>query len=233
MPSGGSEQATDSAAAGNAIDGVARIIAVSSAKGGVGKSTVAVNLASALLSLGNSVGLVDVDIYGPSAPIMLGIKELPEPDRERNLMKPVRAHGLSVMSMGFFLDDNAPVIWRGPMVMSATRQFLRGVDWGKLDWLVVDLPPGTGDIVLSLTQEIALDGAVVVTTPQDIALDDVRRGIAMFRRVNTPVLGLVDNMAGLVCPNCGKRDDLFGERSPESLVQELGVGLLAEFPLYP
>jgi ATP-binding protein involved in chromosome partitioning len=212
------------------LEGVRRVIAVSSCKGGVGKSTVAVNLALALAAKGLQVGLADIDIYGPSAPTMLGISERPGPgDDER--IPPLQAHGISVMSMGFFLDDNTPVSWRGPMAMSATRQFLRGVAWGDLDVLVVDLPPGTGDIVLTLCQEIPLDGAVVVTTPQDLALADVKRGIAMFAKVNTPVLGVIENMSAYVCAKCGTRDELFGARSGRQLSSELGLGLLGEIPI--
>jgi ATP-binding protein involved in chromosome partitioning len=212
------------------IDGISRVIAVASCKGGVGKSTVAVNLACALAAEGKKVGLADMDIYGPSAPIMLGISGQPKPSLD-GLIPPLEAHGLSVVSMGFFLDDAAPVIWRGPMAMSATKQFLRGVRWGKLDYLVVDLPPGTGDIVLTLCQEIPIDGAVIVTTPQDVALDDVRRGIAMFRRVNAPVLGVVENMSGYTCPGCGHRDDIFGTRRGDQLAAELGLPLLGEIPI--
>jgi ATP-binding protein involved in chromosome partitioning len=212
------------------LEGVGRVIAVSSCKGGVGKSTVAANLAVALGQAGLRVGLADVDIYGPSAPIMFGVSERPGPaDDER--IPPLQAHGISLMSMGFFLDDNAPVIWRGPMAMSATRQFLRGVAWGELDMLIVDLPPGTGDIVLTLCQEIPLDGAIVVTTPQDVALADVKRGIAMFGKVNTPILGVVDNMSAYICPDCGTRDELFGSRRPEQLAKELRLPLLGELPL--
>jgi len=212
------------------LEGVARVIAVSSCKGGVGKSTVAANLAVALGRSGLRVGLADVDIYGPSAPIMFGLSERPGPG-EDELIPPLEAHGISVMSMGFFLDDNAPVIWRGPMAMSATRQFLRGVAWGELDLLIVDLPPGTGDIVLTLCQEIPLDGAIVVTTPQDVALADVKRGIAMFGKVNTPVLGVVDNMSAYICPDCGTRDEIFGARRPDQLAGELRLPLLGEIPL--
>ncbi len=214
------------------LEGVARIVAVSSCKGGVGKSTVAVNLAVALRALGLEVGLADVDVYGPSAPMMLGISGQPRPGAEQ-LIPPLQAHGLQVMSMGFFLDDAAPVIWRGPMAMSATKQFLRGVSWEGLDYLVVDLPPGTGDIVLTLSQEVPLDGAVIVTTPQDVALADVKRGIAMFRKVSTPILGVVENMSGLVCANCGTHDPLFGNRNGEQLAAELGVPLLGEIPIEP
>jgi ATP-binding protein involved in chromosome partitioning len=225
---------SDAAHAGHArqakLEKVQHVVAVSSCKGGVGKSTIAVNLALALARGGARVGLADVDIYGPSAPLMLGITGHPTPVAD-NLIPPMTAHGLEVMSMGFFLDDSAPVIWRGPMAMSATRQFLRGVEWGDLDWLIVDLPPGTGDIALTLAQEIPLDGAVIVTTPQDVALADVKRGIAMFRKVNTPVLGVVENMSTFVCPSCGTKDDLFGSRTGAQLSADLGLPLLAEIPI--
>jgi ATP-binding protein involved in chromosome partitioning len=214
------------------LDGVERIVAVSSCKGGVGKSTVAVNLATALQALGLRVGLADVDIYGPSAPMMLGITGRPRPGPDQRI-PPMHAHGLQVMSMGFFLDDAAPVIWRGPMAMSATKQFLRGVSWTGLDYLVIDLPPGTGDIVLTLAQEVPLDGAVIVTTPQDLALADVKRGIAMFRKVSAPVLGVIENMSGLVCSACGNHDPLFGSRNGEQLAAELGIPLLGEIPIEP
>ena len=213
------------------LKGVTHIVAVSSAKGGVGKSTVAANLAVALAGLGRRVGLADVDIYGPSAPIMFGTSRLPAPAGESQMIEPLEAYGIKFMSMGFFLDENAPVVWRGPMVMSATRQFLRGVAWGELDVLVVDLPPGTGDIGLTLAQEVPLAGGIVVTTPQDVALADVARGVAMFGKLNTPVLGVIDNMAGYICPQCGTEDDIFGERTGEEVARALGVPLLATLPL--
>ncbi len=213
------------------LEGVRRIVAVSSAKGGVGKSTVAANLAVALATLGHRVGLADVDIYGPSIPILFGVSELPHPDAETRLIDPVESCGVRLMSMGFFLDDQAPVVWRGPMAMSATKQFLRGVAWGELDYLIVDLPPGTGDIPLTLAQEIPLDGGIVVTTPQDVALADVTRGAAMFRRVSTPILGVVVNMAGYQCPNCGTKDDLFGIHTAEEISRTIGAPVLAQFPL--
>lgn len=213
------------------LDGVARIIAVASGKGGVGKSTVAANLAVALRALGRRVGLADVDIYGPSAPILFGIKELPHPDESTRLLQPLESCGVKVMSMGFFLDDQAPVVWRGPMAMSATKQFLRGVAWGELDYLIVDLPPGTGDIPLTLAQEVPLDGGLIVTTPQDVALADVTRGVAMFRRLNTPVLGIAVNMDGYTCPKCGTKDELFGTRGAEQLEREIGAPVLARFPI--
>lgn len=214
------------------LPGVERIVAVASAKGGVGKSSVAVNLAVSLAVSGRRVGYADVDIYGPSAPIMLGIDDRPRP-AGNDLVRPLEAHGLRVISMGFFLDDSAPVLWRGPMAMSATRQFVRGVDWGELDYLVVDLPPGTGDVPLTLAQEIPLDGVVIITTPQDVALADVRRGIAMLAKLNVPVLGVVQNMSGFLCPNCGAVDPVFGSRRAEDTAELLGVRILAEIPIDP
>lgn len=213
------------------IEGVRRIVAVASGKGGVGKSTVAANLAVALRALGRRVGLADVDIYGPSAPILFGIHELPHPSENSRLLQPLESCGIKIMSMGFFLDEQAPVVWRGPMAMSATKQFLRGVDWGELDYLIVDLPPGTGDIPLTLAQEVPLDGGLIVTTPQDVALADVTRGVAMFRRLNTPILGVAVNMAGYACPKCGTRDELFGSHASERIAQEIGAPVLAEFPI--
>jgi ATP-binding protein involved in chromosome partitioning len=230
MPEAGAQSGGSADARQAKLEGVDRVVAVSSCKGGVGKSTVAVNLAVALVKKGLRVGLADVDIYGPSAPIMLGVSGQPKPGSDERIT-PLEAHGLQVMSMGFFLDATAPVIWRGPMAMSATKQFLRGVAWDSLDYLVVDLPPGTGDIVLTLAQEIPIDGAVVVTTPQDVALADVKRGIAMFHKVNTPVLGVIENMSGYVCTSCGTRDDIFGSRTGEQLAAELGVVLLGEVPI--
>jgi ATP-binding protein involved in chromosome partitioning len=209
---------------------VRHILAVASGKGGVGKSTVAVNLALALRVGGKRVGLLDADIYGPSAPIMTGTTAAPRPGGDQ-MIHPPEKHGLKIISMGFFLNDQSPVIWRGPMAMSATRQFLRGVVWGDLDYLVVDLPPGTGDIALTLAQEVPLAGGVVVTTPQDVALADVRRGVLMLHQVRAPVLGIVENMAGYVCPQCGTRDDVFGVRSAEELERELGAPVLAEIPI--
>lgn len=215
------------------LDGVRRILAVASGKGGVGKSTVAANLAAALRAQGRRVGLADVDIYGPSAPILFGIRDLPEADEDNRLLRPLESCGVKVMSMGFFLDDQAPVVWRGAMAMSATKQFLRGVAWGELDYLIVDLPPGTGDIPLTLAQEVPLDAAIIVTTPQDVALADVTRGVAMLRRLNTPILGTVVNMAGYTCDKCGTRDDLFGTHAEAKLMQDVGAPVLARFPLDP
>jgi len=233
MPEGAPSQAAPEAGDGprqSRLEGVDKVVAVSSCKGGVGKSTVAVNLAVALARQGHKVGLADVDIYGPSIPTMMGVSGQPRPGDDE-LIPALLAHGVEVMSMGFFLDDAAPVVWRGPMAMSATKQFLRGVKWGDLDYLIVDLPPGTGDIVLTMSQEVPIDGAVVVTTPQDVALTDVTRGIAMFHKVNTPVLGVVQNMSAFVCPKCGASDELFGSRRGEQLAAELGLPLLGEIPI--
>ena len=191
------------------IPGVAAIIAVASGKGGVGKSTVAVNLALALARLGLEVGMLDADIYGPSLPKLLAIGEQPQTAGGTRL-KPIVRHGMPVMSIGFLVEEETPMIWRGPMVMSALTQMLREVEWGKLDVMVVDMPPGTGDAQLTMAQQVPLKGAVIVSTPQDLALIDARRGIAMFRRVNVPVLGIVENMSTFICPHCGTRSDIFG-----------------------
>jgi len=216
-----------------ALPGVHHIVAVASAKGGVGKSTVAVNLAAALAELApGAVGLVDMDVYGPSLPLMLGVSERPRVSAERRI-QPVERHGLKLMSMGFFLDEQSPVIWRGPIVMGIVRQFLHDVDWSPLEFLVIDLPPGTGDAPLTLVQQVPVAGGVVVTTPQDVALLDVGRGIAMFAQVSTPVLGLVENMAGYVCPQCGTEDAVFGTGGGERLAERAGVPLLARIPLAP
>jgi ATP-binding protein involved in chromosome partitioning len=214
------------------IPGIRDIVAVASAKGGVGKSTVAANLALALHQLGRSVGLLDSDVYGPSVPLMLGIAGKPRMGENKRI-HPVEKYGLRVMSMGFFLDDSSPVIWRGPLVMGLVRQFLKDVEWGTLDVLVVDLPPGTGDAPLTLVQQVPLAGGVIVTTPQDVALLDVQRGIAMFEQVNTPVLGVVENMSDYVCPRCGHHDEVFGRGGGERVAAQLGVPLLARVPLLP
>lgn len=214
------------------IPGVRDIIAVASTKGGVGKSTVAVNLALALRRLGKRIGLLDADVYGPSLPIMLGLSGRPQVSEDKRIA-PLEKHGLRLMSIGFFLDDDSPVIWRGPLVMGLVRQFLKDVDWGELDLLVIDLPPGTGDAQLTLVQQVPLAGGVVVTTPQDVATLDVERGIAMFQQVNTPVLGVVENMSFYECPTCGKRDDLFGAGGGERIAGHYGVPLLGQIPLVP
>src|SRR3989454_3070323 len=216
-----------------ALPGVAHIVAVASTKGGVGKSTVAANLALALVAGGRQrVGLLDAGVYGPSLPILFGTDARPRVSQAKRI-EPVEPHGLRLMSMGFFLDESSPVIWRGPIVMGIVRQFLRDVDWGELDVLVVDLPPGTGDAQLTLVQQVPVDGAVIVTTPQDVALLDVGRGMAMFAQVNTPVLGVVENMSGYVCPRCGTEDPVFGRGGGQRLAERFGVPLLAPVPLVP
>ncbi|HXJ36257.1 MAG TPA: Mrp/NBP35 family ATP-binding protein [Candidatus Eisenbacteria bacterium] len=212
------------------IPGVEHVIAVSSGKGGVGKSTVATNLALALATLRANVGLMDADVYGPSVPLMLGITEKSGPGEGRRLV-PIERYGLRVMSMGFFVADETPIIWRGPMLTKLITEFLRNCDWGQLDLLVLDLPPGTGDVQLTLTQQVPITGGIVVTTPQDVALADVRRGIQMFRQVNAPVLGVIENMSYHLCPGCGARAELFGHGGGASMARELGVPFLGELPL--
>jgi ATP-binding protein involved in chromosome partitioning len=214
-----------------ALEGIGDIVAVSSTKGGVGKSTVAVNLAAALGRLGQRVGILDADVYGPSLPTMLGVSGRPQVIETK--VVPLEKFGMRVMSMGFFLDDSSPVIWRGPLVTGLLRQFLKDVQWGELDVLVVDLPPGTGDAQLTIVQQVPLSGGVVVTTPQDVSVIDVERGIAMFNQVNTPVLGLVENMSGYVCPHCGTRDELFGSGGAARLAREFGVPVLGQIPIVP
>jgi ATP-binding protein involved in chromosome partitioning len=213
-----------------AVPGIGAIIAVASGKGGVGKSTVAVNLALGLQALGHSVGILDADIYGPSLPRLLGISGRPE-KLEGRTMKPLEIHGLKVMSMGFLVAEGTPMIWRGPMVISALTQMLREVAWGELDILVVDMPPGTGDAQLTMAQQVPLAGTVIVSTPQDLALIDARKGLAMFRRVDVPVLGIVENMSTFICPHCGQRTDLFGHGGARQEAERLGVPFLGEIPL--
>ncbi len=212
------------------LPGVANIIAVASGKGGVGKSTTAVNLALGLKEHGLKVGLLDADIYGPSMPRLLGLKGQPQQVAD-NKLKPMEAYGLKVMSMGFLVDEETPMIWRGPMVMSALSQMLKDVAWGDLDVLVVDMPPGTGDAQLTMAQQVPLAGAVIVSTPQDLALIDARKGLAMFRKVNVPVLGIVENMSTFICPHCGGRSDIFGHGGARADAERLGVPFLGEVPL--
>jgi ATP-binding protein involved in chromosome partitioning len=212
------------------VPGVTSIIAVASGKGGVGKSTTAVNLALGLRDLGMKVGILDADIYGPSMPKLLAIREKPQTIGGTRL-KPIERHGLAVMSIGFLIEEETPMIWRGPMVMSALTQMLREVEWGTLDVMVVDMPPGTGDAQLTMAQQVPLKGAVIVSTPQDLALIDARRGIAMFKRVNVPVLGIVENMSTFICPNCGTRHDIFGHGGARREAERLGVPFLGEVPL--
>jgi ATP-binding protein involved in chromosome partitioning len=213
------------------VPGVESIIAVASGKGGVGKSTTAVNLALGLATLGLKVGVLDADIYGPSLPKLLAIKERPQTLGGTRL-KPISRYGLTVMSIGFVVDEETPMIWRGPMVISALTQMLREVEWGTLDVMVVDMPPGTGDAQLTMAQQVPLKGAVIVSTPQDLALIDARRGIAMFRRVNVPVLGIVENMSYFQCPECGTRSDIFGHGGARHEAERLGVPFLGEVPLH-
>ncbi len=213
------------------IPGVDAIIAVASGKGGVGKSTTAVNLALGLRDLGLKVGMLDADIYGPSLPKLFAIKEKPETIDGKRL-KPIERYGLKVMSIGFLIDEETPMIWRGPMVMSAITQMLHEVEWGKLDVMVVDMPPGTGDAQLTMAQQVPLKGAVIVSTPQDLALIDARRGVAMFERVNVPVLGVVENMSYFLCPECGTRSDIFSHGGARHEAERLGVPFLGEVPLH-
>jgi ATP-binding protein involved in chromosome partitioning len=212
------------------IPGVAAIIAVASGKGGVGKSTVAVNLALSLRDIGLKVGILDADIYGPSLPRLLAIREKPQTAGGTRL-KPILRYGMPVMSIGFLIEEETPMIWRGPMVTSALTQMLREVEWGSLDVMVVDMPPGTGDAQLTMAQQVPLKGAVIVSTPQDLALIDARRGIAMFRRVNVPVIGIVENMSTFICPHCGTRSDIFGHGGARAEAERLGVPFLGEVPL--
>jgi len=213
------------------IPGVAAVIAVASGKGGVGKSTTALNLALGLRDLGLRVGLLDADIYGPSVPRLTGINEKPQLDDNRKMI-PIQRFGLAIMSIGFLVEENTAMIWRGPMVMSAITQMLRDVAWGTLDILVVDMPPGTGDAQLTLAQNVPLKGAVIISTPQDLSLIDARRGLAMFRKVNVPVLGIVENMSYFQYPNCGTRSDIFGHGGARHEAERLGVPFLGEIPLH-
>ncbi len=212
------------------IPGVGRVIAVASAKGGVGKSSIAVNLALALAEEGHRVGLLDADIYGPSLPTMLHVQEPPEVTSDRKIF-PGRAMDLQVLSMGFLIDPNQAVIWRGPMVFSAVKQFLKDTAWNELDYLVVDMPPGTGDAQLTLVQQVPLAGVVMVTTPQEVALADVRRGVQMFRQVEVPVLGVVENMSYFLCPDNGKRYDIFGTGGGKQVADQFDLPLLAQIPI--
>jgi ATP-binding protein involved in chromosome partitioning len=219
-------------AAGSLAPGVKNIVAVGSGKGGVGKSTVAVNVALGLLECGAKVGLLDGDVYGPSIPKMLGDETRPEAGETPGRIRPKRAHGLGMMSMGLLLDPDKPVVWRGPIVHSAIRQFLGDVEWGELDYLVIDLPPGTGDVALTLAQTVPLTGAVVVCTPQDVALLDARKAVGMFETLHVPLLGLVENMSFYACPKCGNRDDVFGHGGAETWARSRGIPFLGAVPLH-
>ncbi|HEY2830175.1 MAG TPA: Mrp/NBP35 family ATP-binding protein [Thermoanaerobaculia bacterium] len=208
-------------------------IAVASGKGGVGKSTVSTNLALSLRALGYTVGLLDADIYGPSQQMMLGIEGRPQIDEHDEKIMPMENHGIKTMSLGLITDPDTPVIWRGPMVMKALDQFLSDVKWGELDFMIIDLPPGTGDAQLTMTQKVPLTGAVVVTTPQDVALIDARKGLAMFRKVNVPVLGIIENMSYFICRHCGEREEIFGHGGGHKTADMLSVPFLGEIPIDP
>ena len=211
--------------------GVKNAIAVARGTGGVGKSTIATNVALALAQSGASVGLLDADIYGPNIPLMMGVHERPRSSNGRIL--PPEGYGVKLMSMGFLVEEGTPIIWRGPMIHSALRQFISDVDWGKLDYMVVDLPPGTGDASLSLVQSLALTGAVIVTTPQDVALADVVKGIAMFNQLEVPVLGVVENMSYFVCGHCGERTEIFSHGGGKAVAERMNAPFLGEVPIDP
>lgn len=212
------------------LPGVKNIIAVASGKGGVGKSTTAVNLALALSAEGAQVGILDADIYGPSQPMMLGITGRPE-SIEENTMEPMEGHGLQASSIGFLIDADAPMVWRGPMVTSALEQLLRQTRWRDLDYLIVDMPPGTGDIQLTLAQKVPVTGAVIVTTPQDIALLDARKGLKMFEKVGVPIVGIIENMSTYICPSCGHEEHVFGTGGGQKMCKEYAVDFLGDLPL--
>jgi ATP-binding protein involved in chromosome partitioning len=213
------------------IPGVKNLIAVGSGKGGVGKTTVAVNLAVGLAALGHKVGLMDADVYGPNVPLMMGINETPMALGDR--IQPLEQYGVRLMSMGFLSPGDKPLVWRGPMLHSVIQQFLRGVDWGELDYLVIDLPPGTGDVQLSLIQSAPVTGAIVITTPSDVSLEDARKAITMFQQVKVPVLGVVENMSYLICPHCAERIDVFSHGGGRRTAHEMQVHFLGELPLDP
>lgn len=212
------------------IPGIRNIIAVGAGKGGVGKTTVSVNLAVALARYGGRVGIIDGDVYGPNVPIMLGIESQLESDGKK--IVPAEKYGIRVVSMGFLTDGDAPIIWRGPMLHGIVRQFFQDVLWGELDYLVVDMPPGTGDVALSLSQTVPVSGAIVVTTPQKVSLSDSRRAVAMYRKLNVPTLGIIENMSYYICPGCDRESDLFGKGGGERMAEELEVPFLGQIPLY-
>ena len=232
-----SDESTTHAGPGNPaaqdalLPGVKHIIAVASGKGGVGKSTVSANLSVALAQTGAKVGLMDADIYGPNIPMMMGVPNPPE--KEGDKIKPAEAHGVKIMSMGFFVPEETAIVWRGPMVHTAIQQFFRDVLWGELDYLLVDLPPGTGDAQLSLSQVVPLTGVVTVTTPQEVALYDVRKGLMMFKKVNVPLLGVIENMSFFVCGHCGERTEIFSFAGGERAAQKFEIPFLGRIPLDP
>jgi ATP-binding protein involved in chromosome partitioning len=215
----------------NFIPGVKRVIAVSSGKGGVGKSTVAVNLAVALGQLGARVGLMDADVYGPNIPMMMGVTHPPE--QQDGKIKPAESHGVKLISMGFFVPEDTAVVWRGPMIHTAIQQFFRDVVWGELDYLLIDLPPGTGDAQLTISQLVPLSGAITVTTPQEVSLHDVRKGMMMFQKVNVPLLGIIENMSYYVCAHCGTRDEIFSHGGGKRAAEKLGIPFLGNIPIDP
>ena len=225
QPVGGAGTGTGS------VPGIKHIIAVASGKGGVGKSTTAVNLALGLKAIGLNVGVLDADVYGPSLPRLMGIQGQPE-SAEGEDLQPMQGHGLKVMSMGFLVDEAQPMIWRGPMVMSALTQLLRNVAWGELDVLVVDMPPGTGDAQLTMAQQVPLAGAVIVSTPQDLSLIDARKGLNMFKQVSVPVIGIIENMSYFLCPSCGERSEIFGHGGAEAEAKTLQLPFLGAIPLH-
>ena len=213
-----------------AIPGIRNIVAVGAGKGGVGKSTTAVNLALALRESGARVGLMDTDVYGPNVPQMLGITGQPEVSDDKKMIPP-EGHGLKAISMGMLVPADQPIIWRGPMLHGAVQQFMRDVVWGELDYLVVDLPPGTGDVALSMAQSVPMAGAVLVTTPQDVSVSDVRKAVGMFRQLNIPILGVMENMSGFVCGHCGERTEIFGQGGGERLATDMGIPFLGDVPI--
>ncbi len=214
----------------NYIPQVKNTIAISSGKGGVGKTTVSVNVAVALAEAGAKVGLLDADIYGPNVPLMMGVKS-PPAGGQKDKIPPAQNYGVKIMSIGFFVPEETPIVWRGPMIHGAIQQFLRDVDWGVLDYLVVDLPPGTGDAQLSIAQLVPMTGAIIVTTPQDVALLDSRRGLAMFQKVHVPVLGIIENMSYFICPHCSERTEIFSHGGGKKAAEKLGVPFLGEIPI--
>ncbi len=232
-----SDESTTHAGPGNPaaqdalLPGVKHIIAVASGKGGVGKSTVSTNLSVALAQTGAKVGLMDADIYGPNIPMMMGVPKPPE--KEGDKIKPAEAHGVQIISMGFFVPEETAIVWRGPMVHTAIQQFFRDVLWGELDYLLVDLPPGTGDAQLSLSQIVPLTGVVTVTTPQEVALYDVRKGLMMFKKVNVPLLGVIENMSFFVCGHCGERTEIFSFAGGERAAKKFEIPFLGRIPLDP
>jgi ATP-binding protein involved in chromosome partitioning len=214
----------------NPLEKIQNTIAVASGKGGVGKSTVSVNLAVALAQTGSKVGLMDADVYGPNVPMMLGATEPPKVVDKR--IHPVEHHGIKMISMGFFLKEDEPVVWRGPMIHGAIRQFLTDVEWGDLDYLLIDLPPGTGDVQLTLSQTIPLTGAVIVTTPQSVSTADAQKALRMFEKVRVPILGLIENMSYFICPSTGDRFDIFGKGGGEKMADHFGYELLGQIPIH-